>query len=354
MIGVDLFSGAGGMSYGAHEAGIRTSVAVESDVDASSTFAGNHLGSTVITKCISNVSSEEIFDKTKETPHIVFGGPPCQGFSYSNKINRSIENEKNTLFKHFIRVSTELRPDWIVFENVEGFSTLSNGSYVKELTNKLNICGYKSKWKILTASDYSVPQNRRRFFLVANKVGVDYIFPKPKSLTPITVRMAISDLPSLQNGEMSDELDYKCYPTNEYNMLMRHLSRKSTQNYVSRNSQTVLERYSHIPQGCNWKSIPEGLLSNYNNVKNIHSGIYKRLHPDLPSVVIANYRKNMLIHPFEDRGLSVREAARIQSFPDHFKFHGSLMSIQQQIGNAVPPLLAKSIFQSITDIQYGR
>jgi DNA (cytosine-5)-methyltransferase 1 len=127
-------------------------------------------------------------------------------------------------------------------------------------------------------------------------------------------------------------------------------SKKSTQNYVSKNQDYVIERYSHIQPGENWKAIPKELMKNYANTANCHSGIYKRLHPEQPSVVIANYRKNMLIHPFENRGLSVREAARIQSFPDNFIFKGTLMSQQQQIGNAVPPLLAKAIFTQIISL----
>ena len=148
---------------------------------------------------------------------------------------------------------------------------------------------------------------------------------------------------------MEDSLPYKCSvkEASEYAQLMRHGSRTSKQNYVSRNADYVIERYKYISQGENWRAIPEKLMSNYKDKNQCHSGIYKRLIADKPSVVISNYRKNMLIHPFQDRGLSVREAARLQSFPDKFIFKGSLMHIQQQIGNAVPPLLAKSVFEQI-------
>lgn len=132
---------------------------------------------------------------------------------------------------------------------------------------------------------------------------------------------------------------------------MRRGSDSSTQNYVSRNADYIIERYKYIRQGQNWKAIPDSLMGNYKNRNNCHSGIYRRLKADEPSVVISNYRKNMLIHPESDRGLSVREAARLQSFPDTFKFEGSLMHIQQQIGNAVPPLLAEAIFQQILNYE---
>jgi DNA (cytosine-5)-methyltransferase 1 len=128
---------------------------------------------------------------------------------------------------------------------------------------------------------------------------------------------------------------------------MRKNSEFSTQNIVSRNFDYVVERYKYIKPGQNWRAIPEHLMVNYKNRDNCHSGIYKRLRVDEPSVVISNYRKNMLVHPVQDRGLSVREAARLQSFPDNFIFEGSIHYIQQQIGNAVPPLLAKAIFEQI-------
>jgi DNA (cytosine-5)-methyltransferase 1 len=123
------------------------------------------------------------------------------------------------------------------------------------------------------------------------------------------------------------------------------------QNYVSRNKPYVIERYKYIKQGQNWQSIPKSLMKNYSDKSKCHSGIYRRLNYQEPSVVISNYRKNMLIHPVEDRGLSVREAARLQSFPDTFKFFGLISEIQQQIGNAVPPLLAKAIFDRIMEYE---
>ena len=121
--------------------------------------------------------------------------------------------------------------------------------------------------------------------------------------------------------------------------------------FVSKNNDLVIERYKHIKQGQNWRTIPDSLMENYADKKRTHSGIYKRLLADKPSVVISNYRKSMLIHPFQDRGLSVREAARIQSFPDDFIFEGPISHIQQQIGNAVPPLLAKAVVKKILSYQ---
>lgn len=339
---IDIFSGAGGMSVGASMAGIDVMVAVEYDKHAVASFKANHPDTEVIEEDIRKVNLTEKY----KNPFILFGGPPCQGFSTSNTKTRNLDNQNNSLFFEYIRQINELRPEWFVFENVEGITSFEKGTVISRLEKEFEKLGYKTKWKVLTASDYGVPQNRNRFFMIGNRLGIDYIFPE-KSETIITVHEAIKDLPKLSNGDSFDNLNYKKVKTNPYIELMRGESLKSSQNYVSKSKEYVLERYKHIKPGQNWKAIPEELMSNYKNTANCHSGIYKRLDPKKPSVVIANYRKNMLIHPYENRGLSVREAARIQSFPDNFLFKGNLSFQQQQIGNAVPPLLAKAIFEQI-------
>jgi DNA (cytosine-5)-methyltransferase 1 len=186
--------------------------------------------------------------------------------------------------------------------------------------------------------------------IVANKQNLDFVFPESQN-TKITVKQAIGDLPSLTNGEHSEEKSYRPGNCSDYARLMRNGAVSATQNYVSKNKEYVLKRYEYIKQGQNYRAVPQKLMENYHNIKNCHSGIYHRLKEDEPSIVISNYRKNMLIHPTENRGLSVREAARLQSFPDTFKFYGPITSIQQQIGNAVPPLLAEAVFERI--IQYA-
>ena len=339
---IDIFSGAGGMSIGASMAGIEVVVAIEYNKHAASTFKLNHPTAEIITKDIREVSLNEEY----KNAFILFGGPPCQGFSTSNTKTRNSENSNNSLFYEYIRQIKELTPDWFVFENVEGITSYEKGTVVKRLEEEFSKLGYKTKWDVLTASDFGVPQNRNRFFMVGNKNNIDFIFPE-KNKTKVTVKEALEDLPSLKNGESIEVKNYKKIALNSYTKLMRANSEKALQNYVSRNKDYVIERYKHIKPGQNWKAIPEELMKNYTDTKNCHSGIYKRLDPNYPSVVIANYRKNMLIHPFENRGLSVREAARIQSFPDDFIFHGNLSCQQQQIGNAVPPLLAKEIFEQI-------
>lgn len=178
-------------------------------------------------------------------------------------------------------------------------------------------------------------------------IGLELNLNIPVNTKKITVDEAINDLPSLQNGDMIDEAVYTLSldEASDYERLMRKDSDAPKQNYVSRNNDLVIERYKYIGQGQNWRAIPEYLMQNYADKGRCHSGIYKRLRADKPSVVISNYRKSMLIHPWEDRGISVREAARLQSFPDTFTFEGPLMHIQQQIGNAVPRYWLKLFFK---------
>jgi DNA (cytosine-5)-methyltransferase 1 len=344
-IAVDIFSGAGGLSLGAINSGIEVSLAIEKDISAAKTFSRNHPEVKVLCEDISSISPK---DHISGKPFIVFGGPPCQGFSLSNTKTRNSTNKNNFLFLEFVRFVEELQPEWFLFENVEGITNFDKGNTILEIKECFKKIGYDTSEDVLYASDYGVPQHRNRFFMVGNRLGLEFEFPKKETYT-VNVNDAISDLPELANGAHLLDLPYKrpISDVSQYARNMRKNSRQSSQNFVSRNLDYVVERYKHIKQGQNWKAIPANLMLNYANVQNCHSGIYKRLDSTLPSVVISNYRKNMLIHPFQNRGLSVREAARLQSFPDDFVFEGSLMHIQQQIGNAVPPLLAEAIFKKI-------
>ncbi|RKO69240.1 DNA cytosine methyltransferase [Sphingobacterium puteale] len=342
---VDIFSGAGGMSIGAEMAGINIKFAVEKNEHAADTFKFNHPNVEVLKKDITDVNPLEY---VKEPVFVVFGGPPCQGFSTANTKTRNSSNKNNYLFEEFLRFVKQLKPLWFVFENVEGITTYEDGNTIKTIKSLFDKVGYVTTEKVLCASDYGVPQDRNRFIMVGNRIGVEFEFPE-KLRNKVTVGEALFDLPELSNGDQFYELPYlkSIDESPDYVKQMRGATDFAKQNFVSRNKEYVLERYRYIGPGQNWKAIPNHLMENYANKNNCHSGIYKRLHPDKPSVVISNYRKNMLIHPFKDRGLSVREAARLQSFPDNFIFKGSLSHIQQQIGNAVPPLLAKAIFEQI-------
>ncbi|MCQ2068377.1 MAG: DNA cytosine methyltransferase [Bacteroidaceae bacterium] len=350
--GIDIFSGAGGLSLGAEMAGIRIKTAIEIDKSAADTFLHNHKWARVLQNDIQELDPKELVDEKKPV-FVIMGGPPCQGFSMSNTRNRNMENKKNYLFREFVRFVREIRPEWFVLENVWGLTNINGGETQTMIEDCFRaIDGYDHiTSSVLWASDYGVPQNRNRFFMVGNRLGIDFKFPE-KQTTKVTVKEAISDLPSLKNGQMLEEAEYTLSfeEASPFAQMMRHYSDKARQNFVSRNNELVIKRYSHIGQGENWRAIPDELMQNYADKERCHSGIYRRLREDKPSVVISNYRKSMLIHPWEDRGLSVREAARLQSFPDSFIFDGSLMHIQQQIGNAVPPLLAKAVFEQIVKL----
>ena len=347
--GIDIFSGAGGLSLGAEMAGIRISTAIEINKSATQTFLRNHKGAEVLQGDIQEIDPKTLIKDNKPV-FVIMGGPPCQGFSMSNTRTRNMENTKNFLFLEFVRFVQDIRPAWFVLENVWGITNINEGKTQSMIEDCFRaIDGYDNiSSSILWASDYGVPQKRNRFFLVGNRLGIDFKFPK-KHNSIITVEEAIGDLPSLHNGEMLEEASYTktIEEASDYAKLMRKGSDKARQNFVSRNNDLVIERYKYIGQGQNWRAIPDFLMQNYADKGRCHSGIYKRLRANQPSVVISNYRKSMLIHPYEDRGISVREAARLQSFPDTFIFEGSLMHIQQQIGNAVPPLLAKAVFRQI-------
>ena len=349
-IGIDIFSGAGGLSLGASMAGIKVRYAIEINPHAAKSFEYNHKDAKVLCGDIRNIKASD-FVTGKEKVFIIMGGPPCQGFSMSNTMSRNMDNPNNMLFKEFVRLVSEIKPTWFVLENVWGMTKMNDGETIKMIQKcfeEIQPVGYKVTWKVLYADEYGVPQRRMRMFMVGNNRGIDFEFPKPFDYK-VTVEEAIGDLPELSNGDMISDKPYTVSfeDASPYAQMMRKNSDSSKQNFVSRSNDLVIQRYKHIKQGENWRAIPEHLMQNYANKSRCHSGIYKRLCADRPSVVISNYRKSMLIHPYQDRGLSVREAARLQSFPDDFIFQGPHMSIQQQIGNAVPPLLAQAVIKKI-------
>ncbi|MAO17277.1 DNA cytosine methyltransferase [Muricauda ruestringensis] len=348
MIGIELFSGPGGMGLGARQAGVKVAIAVEKDPFAAQTYILNHREATVVVDDIVNIIEYDFERKNEQV--ILFGGPPCQGYSNSNRMTRSKENPGNWLFKEFIKSARIINPDWIVIENVPGLKNMDNGFFLEQICNDLHGAGYTPNFKILNSADFGVPQKRERIFIVASRHGVAFEFPKGMFKNHVSVADAISDLPVLNNGNKESKLPYKSKAKSDFAKLMRGQKRIVTQNYVSKNSELVIERYKHISQGGNWQEIPLELMKNYKDPTRCHHGIYRRLKQDEPAFVIANYRKSMLIHPTEDRGLSLREAARLQSFPDSYVFCGPLVHMQQQVGDAVPPLLAKAVFERIKRI----
>ena len=339
------------MSLGATLAGIDITLAVDRDVHSTNTYRRNHANCKVLVQDVRSVSEDTITSIPKgNNGTVVLGGPPCQGFSYSNTRTRNLDNEHNWLFLDFIRFIAIWEPDFFVFENVRGIVNIARGAFFKILIERFSDLPYCLSYGVLNARDFGVPQDRGRFFLIGSRTGSAVPLPNPTVTpsTPIyTVADAIRDLPCLTNGASISWREYGDIPPSTYARSIRNTSGMCPNNLVTRNQKHVVCRYKHIPQGGNWENIPKHLMRNYQDPTRCHTGIYHRLRSDLPSVVIGNYRKNMLIHPIQDRGLSVREAARIQSFPDNYEFMGSIGFQQQQVGNAVPPVLAREVFANV-------
>lgn len=335
------------MSIGAQMSGIDVKYAVELDPHAAKTYSLNHHQTTLFQQDIRSVDIGNFHSIKNEGATVVFGGPPCQGFSTSNQTTRNKTNTNNWLFKEYIRIVSGVMPDWVVFENVKGLVETAGGYFLDAIIADFNTLGYTTSHFVLNSADFGVPQKRNRLFIVANLHGTSIEAPQRSTDEHVTVRQALEDLPDIENGNQLCTLDYSSTANSEYAKAMRGALNKCSNNLVTKNANHIIERYKHIPQGGNWENIPKSLMSNYADASRCHTGIYRRLKECEPSVVIGNYRKNMLIHPWKDRGLSVREASRLQSVPDDFIFHGSVGFQQQQVGNLVPPLMAKALFDSI-------
>ena len=345
IVAIDLFSGAGGMTLGAQQAGIEVLFAVEQCPVAASTYSRNFPNTAIYVGDIRNVNA--IPERPNGAKTIVFGGPPCQGFSTSNQRTRTAENPDNWMHQELIRVAKIWDPDWIVIENVSGIRETLKGFFLTEIINNLELGGYVTTATSLNSVHYGVPQRRERTFIIASKSGKVINDPPKWADGLLTAGEAIDDLPKLNSGASVDELPYHVEATNSFARVLRGGLNTVTGNLVTQNAAHVLARYPHVPQGGNWEDIPAMLMRNYGDTSKCHTGIYRRLTASEPSIVIGNFRKNMLIHPFQNRGLSVREAARIQSVPDNFRFCGSIGFQQQQVGNMVPPRLARSVFSEV-------
>jgi DNA-cytosine methyltransferase len=311
---------------------------------------------------------------------VVIGGPPCQGFSAANRNSFSSRNPNNQLAEVFLHYVLRLRPKVFLMENVQGIlwtpSRDGNGSLsvAEHVRNQALNAGYHLYPKLLDAAWYGVPQNRNRFFLVGIHQDLGYQkdafgrwgpFPRPVhgpsgSKPYVTLREALGDLPRIVNGDDVDELAY-ADPDRVQNEFLSFVRAGTPRNVLwdhvlSKHADYVIERYRRIPPGSNWSAIAD-MMTNYAAIDRTHSNIYRRLVWDQPSITIGHYRKAMLIHPEQHRGLSLREAARLQSFPDWFRFSGNdqgpkkgMSYKQQQVANAVCPLVTKEIANLLLEL----
>lgn len=375
--GLELCSGPGGFSEGFMSAKHNNSeffIAVANDVDenVSNTYMHNHPGTEfVLGSIISEKTKKNIQNAIKKTTgfssvDIVIGGPPCQGFSHANKKTRIASNPLNRIALDFFEMVRRVNPFAFVLENVPGILSMQNGKVINKIIQNFQDLGYANvDYWVLDAANYGVPQKRKRVFVVGSKNPTKIQIPEQihSSQEPtyknqiiqnhkyLTVWDALSDLPIIKPGKKySVALTYKHNFQNKFQKKIRNGSRIVKNHVVTVNKKEVIHRFSYVPQGGNWQNIPDKIMTQhgqYKDMKNTHSGIYRRLSPREPSVTITNFRKSMLIHPTQNRLLSVREAARLQTFPDTFEFYGPLSSMQQQVSDAVPVNLAKAVAKAM-------
>lgn len=349
---IDLFCGAGGLSEGFEDAGFNIVAGNDVDKNMIASFKLNHPNAKAIAGDISQIDVDKLLSeigKTKEDIDLVIGGPPCQGFSTVG--NRKEDDPRNRLFYEFVRFVREIKPKMFVMENVTGILTMKGGEVKKIIKGEFEKLGYKVKIQILKAEEYGVPQKRRRVFFVGNRFGREFEFPKPEfdgiNKKFRTVWEAIGDLPDLEIRQ--EKKDYDKEPQTEFQKFLRNEQKNLEEHKAPNHSEIMIERMKNIKQGQNHSNLPENLKlgSGYPN-------IYGRLIADEPSDTITGNcgcvsAPGRFIHPFKHRAISVREGARLQSFRDSKKFIGSQNSKYKQVGNSVPPILAKALALKIKE-----
>jgi DNA (cytosine-5)-methyltransferase 1 len=386
----DLFSGAGGLSLGFQQAGFRIAFANDINSEYACTYKQNHPETKFFEGSIEDLTARAIFRATglhKTDLDVLIGGPPCQGFSI-NAPKRSLGDSRNRLFHHYGRLVLEgIRPKVIVMENVPGMLSLDGGRFVKDIYALFRGAGYRMSHMILCAAHYGIPQERWRLIFIGTLLQkVEITFPEPVHFAPVRanftggrnltwiadigngnepphfhfrplkpytpVRDAISDLPQLGINDGAEEADYTTPPQTAYQKEMRKRSAKLYNHSAGMLSQQNLERLRYIPPGGSWRDIPFDLLPKgmKSARRSDHTRRYGRLDPDgLSGTILTKCDPHWgsFFHWSQDRALTVREAARLQSFPDAFRFFGSRVSQFEQVGNAVPPLLAQVIAKHI-------
>lgn len=342
---IDLFSGVGGLSYGFSMEGFNILIANELDRSIAESYKKNHSNTLMINEDITQLDLNEVFGDIKNIKNkIVIGGPPCQGFSQKGS-RLGLDDERNYLFRYFFSVVKYLMPEYFLMENVPNMLTAENGYFKNEIIRLFSSIGYSIDTGILNSYDFGVPQERKRAFVLGKKGKTVLELPKPTN-KKISVWDAISDLAFLSSGEGENIQEYVLDTESEYQENMRVNSNLLYNHVATRHSEIAIERMKLIP--------PEGgreYLPNEHITKSIFSGTWCRMKKNEPSVTITTRfdtpSSGKFTHPYLNRAITVREAARIQSFPDSFIFYGSKSSQMKQVGNAVPPLLAKAIAKKI-------
>ena len=373
---ISLFAGAGGCSLGFGQAGYNVRFATDIDVDAVESYRRNFLRTSCEAADIRQLAADDVMRRISLNPgelDILLGGPPCQGFSSAGV--KAGDDPRNSLLTHYIRLLEGIRPKWFVMENVEGLLTNDGGSHVRDTVAAFLEAGYSLNLEKVYAQGYGIPQRRKRVFIVGNRLGHDFVFPEPVTRFSgsifrkgeITFATAVGDLPPATN-EAEATLEFREPARNELQAYLRGEANSVTDHYSVGLSDVQLERVRGLKPGQTMKDLPEHLQHEsfrrraFRRVMDgtpvekrggAPSGL-KRFFADEPSLTITSAATREFVHPTEDRLLTLRECARLQTFPDWFEFAGSAASRIQQIGNAIPPLLARTVAEHIArDYGFG-
>lgn len=319
---IDLFSGAGGLSLGFEQAGFQQLLSVEMEPDYCQTYRANFPHHQLLQKDLTTLTEQDLINCLNgQSVDLVIGGPPCQGFSMAGKIGRTFTDDpRNHLFKEFVRIVKIVRPCFFVMENVARLYTHNSGKTRTEIIQAFQNIGYSVECKVLNAADFGVPQIRSRVIFIGRRDKGKISFPEPFQISHQTVGSAIGHFPKLAAGESNP-----------------HVANHEAMNH----SAQMLEKMAFVKNGGNRNDIPEPLRPKTGDIRK-----YIRYNSNKPAVCITGDMRKVF-HYEQNRALTVRELAALQSFPDNFIFCGSKIAQQQQVGNAVPPLLAKAIAESI-------
>ena len=361
---VDLFCGAGGLSHGFMQAGYDVLFGSDIDPTFGRTFMASHPHAKFVAKPIESLTLDEVLQATQLQVgelDVLVGGPPCQGYSVYNH-GRGEQDPRAGLFREYLRLVRGLRPKWLVMENVTGLTSISGGRLIESIVAEIEASGYRDvAFKVLKAEEFGVPQERRRIVFIANRLGFPIEFPQTShdgiSKPYVTVWDAIGDLPAInEQWEFEAGAEYVSSTQNDYQRAMRRRSERASNHFGPRLSKINLERIRHIPQGGSWRDVPFELLpAGMKKAKRSdHTKRYGRPRPtDLACTILTkcDIHWGAYVHPIQNRAFTVREAARLQSFPDDFVFYGSMTEQFVQVGNAVPPLMAKAIAEKIRSFE---
>lgn len=341
---IDLFAGVGGMSLGFEMSGFEILIANEHDSSIADSYSYNHKDTEMIVGDITTLNLNDIFGAYTGKIDVIIGGPPCQGFSQKGS-RKTIDDSRNFLFKYYVSTVELVKPKYFVMENVPNLLTAEEGFFFREIETLFNELGYSLEHGVLNASDFGVPQNRRRTIIIGKLGGTPPKLPEISS-SKVTIWDAISDLAFLESGEGADEQSYQKLPESDYQTLMRKNATLLYNHKATKHSALALERLEMIPENAGKEVLPEEHLT-----KSIYSGTWTRMQKEEISVTITTRfdtpSSGKFTHPHLNRAITVREAARLQSFPDDFRFISNKGSQMKQVGNAVPPLLAAAVAEVI-------